>query len=135
MKISIFFELTKVPTILSFLSSNSYTMLNQFKFILVVHVVKWLNIFEYFTIEDLGHTFSYNPVYLSQLFKKETGMSLHDYIMKEKIEEAKKMLVSFHLPLSEIYSRLQFVDQSHFTKVFKKYTGTTPKQYKNNADF
>lgn len=90
------------------------------------------HVFDCVTSEDLGQLLNYNPVYLSQLLKKETGTPLHEYIVKAKIEEAKKMLSSFDLSLSEICAKLQFVEQSHFTKVFKIYTGVTPKKFKND---
>lgn len=70
--------------------------------------------------------------YLSQLFKKEVGIPISDYIQQERIEEAKKLIALSDTPLSDVCSSLTFNDQSYFTKVFKKFTGVTPKQYRNN---
>ncbi|WP_338533637.1 helix-turn-helix domain-containing protein [Paenibacillus peoriae] len=69
--------------------------------------------------------------YLSQLFKKETGLTLMNYVQRERIEEAKKLLAHSNETISAIGTRLTFYDQSHFIKVFKKHTGITPKQYRN----
>ncbi|WP_315792575.1 helix-turn-helix domain-containing protein [Paenibacillus sp. BIC5C1] len=67
--------------------------------------------------------------YLSVLFKKEVEISVNEYIQQIKIEEAKHMIRFTSTPLSEIGSLLCFTDQSYFTKIFKKHTGKTPKQY------
>lgn len=135
-------ELTELKEVLTFQKqvvfdfADRVSKSNTQKYSTPVNICKkyiYSHIFDYITSEELGKMLSYNPVYLSQLFKKETGMSLHEYILHAKIEEAKKMLTSFELPLSEICSRLQFSDQSHFTKVFKKFTGVTPKKFKNDS--
>jgi YesN/AraC family two-component response regulator len=71
-----------------------------------------------------------SPNYVSALFKKEVGMTVSEYIQQSKIDEAKKLISYSKTPISEICSLLNFTDQSYFTKVFKKHTGTTPKQYR-----
>ncbi|MEB8823047.1 helix-turn-helix transcriptional regulator [Bacillus cereus] len=72
-----------------------------------------------------------NPMYLSTLFKKEVGMTLSEYIQREKVEEAKKLLTLTNYSLLEVSTFLNFNNQSYFTKIFKKYTEFTPKQYRN----
>nr|WP_237446585.1 helix-turn-helix transcriptional regulator [Shimazuella alba] len=72
-----------------------------------------------------------NPIYLCQLFKNEVGISLREYIQQQKIEEAKRLLISTSYSLTDICTYLHFTDQSYFTKVFKKFVGITPKQYRN----
>jgi AraC-like DNA-binding protein len=57
---------------------------------------------------------------------------LKAFVQRKKIEEAKNLIVYSDLSISEIYSVLNFHDQSYFIKVFKKLTGLTPKQFKNN---
>jgi AraC-like DNA-binding protein len=73
-----------------------------------------------------------SPSYLSNKFKEETGETLKTFIARQKIEEAKNLIVYSDLSIGEIYSVLNFHDQSYFIKVFKKLTGLTPKQFKNN---
>lgn len=90
------------------------------------------NIYEKITIPQLAKLVDLRPGYLSQLFKKEVGIPLSKYIQREKIEEAKKLLILTDYSLADICSRLNFNDQSYFTKVFKKFTGVTPKQYRDN---
>ncbi|MNI69561.1 Arabinose operon regulatory protein [compost metagenome] len=71
------------------------------------------------------------PKYLSQLFKKEVGITLTEYIQQAKIEEVKNLITFTSYPLTKISNMLNFSDQSYFTKVFKKYVGVTPKKYKS----
>ena len=59
--------------------------------------------------------------YLSRRFKKETGESLTDFILKEKTEEAKRLLRYSGKSLTAIGNYLGFSSQSHFARVFKKY--------------
>lgn len=73
--------------------------------------------------------------YLSQLFKKETGMTITQFIQQEKVEEAKKMLELTSQPVTAIAAKLNFYDQTHFIKIFKRYTGLTPKKYRNKNKF
>ncbi|WP_443988846.1 helix-turn-helix domain-containing protein [Faecalibacillus intestinalis] len=53
------------------------------------------------------------------------------YINKRKVEEAKFLIQCTNVSLLEISTTLSFADQSHFSKVFKKYTDISPNQYKN----
>ena len=68
--------------------------------------------------------------HLAAKFKKETGMTLTDFILKEKIEEAKRLLRYSDRSLALIAEYLGFSSQSHFSKTFKKYVNTTPKEYR-----
>ena len=74
-----------------------------------------------------------NPSYLSTLFKKEVGMSISEYVQSAKVNEAKNLLSYTSHSMSDISSLLNFYDQSHFIRVFKKYTGVTSKQFKNEV--
>ncbi|MFP7492677.1 helix-turn-helix domain-containing protein [Terribacillus saccharophilus] len=90
----------------------------------------YTNRFEKITHDDVANSVHLSHSYLSVLFKKEVGISVRSYIQKVKIEEAKNLLAYTNIPISEISSLLHFTDQSYFTKVFKKFAGITPKQYK-----
>lgn len=89
------------------------------------------HLYEDIKLHHLVDVSGVNPNYLSQLFKKETGLSLMNFIQKEKIEEAKKLLDHSNDTISIISGRLNFYDQAYFVKVFKKHTGITPKQFRN----
>jgi len=90
------------------------------------------HLYEELSMNKLAVVAGLNGSYLSQLFKKETGIAISDYIQRERIEEAKRLMQAHEITLSSIATRLLFNDQSYFTKVFKKYTGSTPKQFRKN---
>ena len=68
--------------------------------------------------------------YLSSKFKQETGQTLTDFILNEKTEEAKRLLRYSDKSASAIASYLGFSSHGHFCKVFKKYAGVTPNEYR-----
>ncbi|MBJ8009810.1 MULTISPECIES: helix-turn-helix domain-containing protein [Bacillus cereus group] len=92
------------------------------------HISK--NAYDELSLNELANHLDITPTYLSKLFKKEMGIPLSEYIQKERIEEAKKLLTLTTYPLSDICNWLNFNDQSYFTKVFKKITSMTPRQYR-----
>lgn len=75
--------------------------------------------------------------YLSAKFKEESGETLTDFILKEKTEEAKRLLRYSEKSFTTIGSYLGFSSLGHFSRVFKKYSGRTPSEYREkyiNAD-
>ncbi len=72
------------------------------------------------------------PSYLSKLFKQETGMTITDYAIKIRIEEAKELLRSRHdLKTYEVGESVGYPDSAYFAKIFKKTVGLTPNEYRN----
>ena len=80
--------------------------------------------------EDLARALYISRPYLSKKFKEETGETITDFILKEKTEEAKRLLRYSDKPLTAIGSYLGFSSPSHFSRVFRKYVGTTPSEYR-----
>ena len=68
--------------------------------------------------------------YLSAKFKKETGETLTSYVHREKTEEAKRLLRYSDKPAAAIGAYLGFSSHGHFIRVFKKYAGVTPNEYR-----
>ncbi|WP_346243972.1 helix-turn-helix domain-containing protein [Shouchella clausii] len=114
---------------------NANKSSNQSKPIRVCKNYIFNHIYDSISIDELAKIVHLNPVYLSQLFKKETGLSLGRYIQREKLFEAQKLLVQTDTSIAEISSLLQFSDQSHFASAFKKYTGLTPREYRKNPKY
>ena len=83
------------------------------------------------TTEAIAKELFMSRSHLSHSFKSETGMALSDFIMLKKIEEAKKLLRYSDKSLSAISTYLGFSSQSHFSRVFKKYTSENPSVYRN----
>ena len=71
-----------------------------------------------------------DPDYLARLFKKETGYSLMNYIIKKRIETAKDLLVNTNLSVNIISDKVGYGNYSYFTRLFKKETGVTPLDYR-----
>lgn len=85
---------------------------------------------EEITLTDVADEIHLNPSYLSTLFKQVTGVSFKEYLNRIRIEEAQRLLTNTDYPIMHIAVSCGFSDQSYFTKVFKKHTGLTPKQYR-----
>ncbi|MCH4890119.1 helix-turn-helix domain-containing protein [Acidaminobacter sp. JC074] len=82
-------------------------------------------------ISDLSEHVHISESHLLNLFKSQLQMSIKDYIIYTRIEEAKKLLKYTNHSLSDICSMVSFNDQSHFSRTFKKWTSTTPKYYRD----
>ncbi len=82
------------------------------------------------SVDRMAEAFFLSRPYLSAKFKQETGQTLTDFILSEKTEEAKRLLRYSDKAQSAISAYLGFSSQGHFAKVFKKYAGMTPSEYK-----
>ncbi|MBE6729179.1 MAG: helix-turn-helix domain-containing protein [Ruminococcaceae bacterium] len=71
--------------------------------------------------------------YLSQLFKKETGVGITNYITEMRIERAKQLLAETSLSAAEISRQVGFVSAGYFGQVFKKNVEVTPQEYRRNT--
>ena len=91
----------------------------------------YAHIKERITIEDLAEYTELSASYLSRLFKKETGVSVSDYVREKKIEKSQHLLRYCDYSLVEIANYLSFSSQSHFIQLFKDFTGVTPKKYRD----
>lgn len=80
--------------------------------------------------KNLVETFYYNPRYLCRLFKKETGLSLNDYIRSQRLKRAEKLLVTTAHSIIEISTEVGFKNVTYFNKVFKAAYQTTPTDYR-----
>lgn len=85
---------------------------------------------EEFSRERLAEQVYLNPAYLSRLFRRETGLSLTDYIVKLRIVRAKEQLELSNQKVSDIAFEVGYANFSHFSKLFKKTTGLTPQEYR-----
>ncbi|MHC1748921.1 MAG: response regulator [Cellulosilyticaceae bacterium] len=84
------------------------------------------------SFQQICSTYSINPSYLSQLFKKEIGMTSTDYITQLRINYAKDLLCKTNLLVSEISQKVGYEQYFYFAKLFKKVTTMSPKQYRES---
>lgn len=90
------------------------------------------NIYNSIRMEALADALGYTRTYLCHQFKKQTGLTLTQYILQEKIMEAQRMLEFTDKNLTEIAALFSFSSQSHFQTVFKRITGETPMSYRQH---
>ncbi len=92
-----------------------------------------------YMLEHLGEEFSreavaeqvyLNPAYLSRLFRRETGFSLTDYLVRLRVDRARGSLEQTNQRVSDIAADVGYANFSHFSKLFKKMTGLTPQEYR-----
>lgn len=81
-------------------------------------------------VQEIAKSLHLNSSYLSDLFKQQESITLTDFILNEKVKLAKNLLIYSPYSYIEIATYLGFSSQSHLTKVFKKYTGRTLRQYR-----
>lgn len=85
------------------------------------------------SLDDLAERMNLHPNYISSLFKKETGHTFINYLNMLRIQTAQELLMSnSELSVSAIGQQVGYDSKHYFSKVFKKYTGTTPGAYRNN---
>lgn len=82
-------------------------------------------------VSDISERFGYNEKYLSHLFGKLSGITLKQYIMRNKMEIANYLLTDTNLPISDISITLGFQDAHNFMRAYKKISGLTPSEYRN----
>jgi AraC family transcriptional regulator len=89
---------------------------------------------EHFTervrLQQLAAIVHMSPYHFARMFKKSTGDPPHVYITAQRVQLAKALLEQSDLPLVDVAGKVGFQTQGHFTSVFRKYTGLTPRVYR-----
>jgi AraC family transcriptional regulator len=80
------------------------------------------------SLAELASVINISPTYFARLFKQEMGISPHQYVIQQRVEQAKSMLSKTDLAIADIAFQVGFSSQSHLTKQFKRIIGITPKQ-------
>ena len=84
---------------------------------------------------DLALVMHLSPSYLSTRFKKDTGMSFTEYLVRFRIDKAKELLRTENGSCRQIAEQVGYPDYIQFSKMFKKYTGVSPTEYREqNGD-
>ncbi len=86
-------------------------------------------------VENLAEVFMMSPTYVSEFFKKQVSMSLREYIIKGKLKLVEIRLLNSDFTLTQIADDLGFTDVSHLSKTFKRYSGTSLREFKNNGEY
>lgn len=99
------------------------------KFMLLIEENYQLNL----KVSDYANMLAITANHFSQLVKQITGKTTHEILQEKNILEIKRLLLYTNLTVTEIATHMNFTDQSYLTKYFKKYTGLTPLQYRNES--
>ena len=97
---------------------------------LLMYVKKHIYEPEKLTIAHLAEVFNYAPDYVSIYFKRHYGESLKQYITKYKMKLIEIRLLYSQLTVAQIADEFGYLDESHFCKQFKKFSGTTPTSFR-----
>lgn len=134
------YELTNVNQILEWLRlfrdglcANFAAHNKDYKNHIVTNVKKYINehIEEKLALNKVAEMFNISPSYLSALFSKYSDVGFTDYINQQKVESAREMMRDSHLKIYEISDLLGFESAFYFSRVFKKVTGMSPRDYMN----
>lgn len=98
----------------------------------IAEIVKYIeqNYSSDLSLQEVAGKFFVSREYVSRKFKQEYGINFSDYIGSVRIEKAKLLLQNPNLKLSQISEMVGFHDVKYFSKVFKKQTGSSPKDYR-----
>ncbi len=88
------------------------------------------NLFASFSVTDLAQMVALNPQYLMRLFKRETGMSVLEYVTGQRMEKSKELLLTTSLSITAIAQELGYFNYTYFMKVFKRTQGVSPGEYR-----
>jgi len=90
------------------------------------------HVFETIMLDDLAKRFYVSKEYISKIFKSEYGISITDYILQLRMEQAHSLLLLGELPIKEIAEKVGYDDISYFYRVFRKHFGFAPGEVRKN---
>lgn len=82
-------------------------------------------------LEDAAARVHMNPQYLSTYFKEKTGESFSNYLLRVKMEAARKLLMNIQYKTYEVSELVGYSNAKNFTRAFKNYFGESPKEFRN----
>lgn len=84
------------------------------------------------SLDAISHQLGYTPQYLSSLFRKDMGMTMQEYLQRLRVEDACRLMGDQNLTLTQLAQAVGYTDAKHFSKVFRKHKGASPREYRAN---
>lgn len=102
----------------------------------VIRIITYIeeNYMHHIYLNDIAEYVEYNRNYMCSVFKKETGITVVDYLNYVRIRKACEYILYSDISFSQICYRVGFLNLSHFNRTFKKLVGTTPSAYSKMVD-
>jgi len=88
---------------------------------------------EAISLESMADLVAMNPAYFSRFFKRHEGMQFSDYLVRRRMEKAIELLEDPRNKIFEICTKVGYYGKQSFYKQFRKYTGRTPAQYRDEV--
>jgi len=87
------------------------------------------------TLRSLAEEAGVHPVHFAAVFRRFYGCSVGEYLRRRRVHHARRRLAETDMPLAKIATEAGFADQSHLTRMFKRFVGLTPGQYRTFLAF
>ena len=91
-------------------------------------------IYDIESVEQIANELKISVSYAKRIFKKQTGITIFDYLFERRMKEAKLLLKDPYLCVYEIADKLGYKSKTYFATAFQKYTGMTPNEYRKHGD-
>jgi two-component system response regulator YesN len=116
-----------------YISANTNTVAANLTNKTVNSILQYVNenFYKGISIQSISQKFYVNPNYISQLFKKAVGSNFIEYLVKLRIDYACRLLKESDYAIQTISEKVGYNDYFYFTRAFKKMTGKTPSEYRN----
>ncbi|WP_168119866.1 response regulator [Paenibacillus sp. HB172176] len=103
---------------------------------LIIRVKRYIqmNVSGNLTLQSTAENVRMNPNYLSEVFREETGINFIDYVIQQRMELAKQLIIDDEHKLYEIASMVGYQSSKHFTALFKRVVGILPSEFKRYVD-
>ena len=85
------------------------------------------------SLDDISRELNISPYYFSKLFKEETGENYVEYVTGRRMDRAKQLLKNPDKSIKEVCVEAGYSDPNYFSRIFKKYQGVSPTEYKENV--
>lgn len=94
--------------------------------------IRW-HLSEGLSLEAVAQEIGFSPYHFARLFRRTTGASLHQFVLRQRLEYARWLLRETETPLAQVALACGFADQSHLNLVFQRHLGCTPRAYRQQT--